>query len=107
MQGSPEELEVLSASLRQAVEPLSGKEKGKLAAGYAGKYGDAHRAPWDELVSLVRLVHREAAKSQESFVKHGPHLSNNLAYEDQERIAGEIVDHLETAGKLGSGTMLT
>src|SRR5437879_3958211 len=67
-QGSPEELEVLSASLRQAVEPLSGKEKWKLAAVYAGKYGDAHREPWDQLVSFVHLVHREAAKSQDSFV---------------------------------------
>src|SRR5881296_151041 len=107
MQGSPEELEVLSASLRQAVEPLSGKEKWKLAAVYAGKYGDAHRVPWDQLVSFVRLVHREAAKSQESFVKHGPHLSDNLSYEDQERIAGEIFAHLDNGGKLGSVTLLT
>ena len=106
-QGSPEELEVLSASLRQAVEPLSGKEKWKLAAVYAGKYGDAHREPWDQLVSFVRLVHREAAKSQESFVKHGPHLSDNLSYEDQERIAGEIFAHLDNGGKLGSVTLLT
>jgi very-short-patch-repair endonuclease/DNA polymerase III delta prime subunit len=106
-QGSPEELEVLSASLRQAVEPLSGREKWKLAAVYAGKYGDAHREPWDQLVSFIRLVHREAAKSQESFVKHGPHLSMNMSYEDQERIAGEIVAHLNNGGKLGSVTLLT
>src|SRR5438046_3113039 len=106
-QGSPEELEVLSASLRQAVEPLSGKEKWKLAAVYAGKYGDAHREPWDQLVSFVRLVHREAAKSQESFVTLGPHLSDNLSYEDQERIAGEIFAHLDNGGKLGSVTLLT
>src|SRR5437773_6965 len=106
-QGSPEELEVLSASLRQAVEPLSGKEKWKLGAVYAGKYGDAHREPCDQLISFIRVVHREAAKSQESFVKHGPHLSNNLAYEDQERIAGEIFAHLDNGGKLGSVTLLT
>ncbi len=107
VQGSPEELDVLSASLRQAVEPLSGKEKWKLAAVYAGKYGDAHREPWDQLVSFIRVVHREAAKSQESFVKHGPHLSNNMSYEDQVRIAGEIVAHLDNGGKLGSVTLLT
>ncbi len=107
VQGSPEELEVLSASLRQAVEPLSGKEKWKLAAVYAGKYGDAHREPWDQLVSFIRLVHREAAKSQESFVKHGPHLSSNISCEDQERIAGEILAHLDNGGRLGSVTLLT
>src|SRR5213080_3383649 len=106
-QGSPEELEVLSASLRQAVEPLSGKEKWKLAAVYAGKYGDAHRQPWDQLVSFVRLVHREAANAQESFVKYGPQLSAEHALEDQERIAGEILGHLENGGKLGSFTLLT
>src|SRR5207244_5034725 len=98
-QGSPDELEALAANLTQAVEPLSGKEKWKLAAVYAAKYGDAHRQPWDQLVSFVRLVHREAAKSQESFVKHGPHLSDNLSYEDQERIAGEIFAHLDNGGK--------
>src|SRR5204863_3895325 len=103
--GSSHDLESLASSMTHAVEPLSGKEKWKLAAVYAGKYGDAHRQPWDQLVSFVRLVHREVAKSQESFVKHGPHLSNNLAYEDQERTAGEILAHLENGGKLGSVTL--
>lgn len=51
---SPEEIEGLAAALTQAVEPLSGREKWKLAAVYAGKYGDVHRQPWDQLVALVR-----------------------------------------------------
>src|SRR5260370_32230640 len=58
-QGSPDELESLAPSLTQAVDPLSGKDKWKLAAVYAGKYGDAHRQPWDQLVGFVRRVHRE------------------------------------------------
>src|SRR5713101_2758467 len=106
-QGSPDELQVLAANLTQAVEPLSGKEKWKLAAVYAGKYGDAHRQPWDQLVSSVRLVHREAANAQESFLKYGPQLSREFPLEDQERIAGEILAHLEGGGKLGSFTLLT
>jgi very-short-patch-repair endonuclease len=106
-QGSPDELESLAASLTQAVEPLSGKDKWKLAAVYAGKYGDAHRQPWDQLVSFVRLVHREAANAQESFLKYGPQLSREHSIEDQERIAGEILAHLEDGGKLGSFTLLT
>jgi very-short-patch-repair endonuclease len=106
-QGSPDEFESLAANLTQAVEPLSGEDKWKLAAVYAGKYGDAHRQPWDQLVSFVRLVHREAANARESFVKYGPELSHELPFEDQERIAGEILAHLEHGGKLGSFALLT
>jgi len=106
-QGSPDELESLAANLTQAVDPLSGKEKWKLAAVYAGKYGDAHRQPWDQLVGFVRRVHREAATAQESFLKFGPQLSHEHPLEDQERLAGEILVHLENGGKLGSFALLT
>jgi len=106
-EGSPEELEALAASLTQAVEPLTGNEKWKLEAVYAGKYGGAHRKPWDQLVEFVQAVHREAANGQESFVKYGPDIPGNPPYEDQERIAGEILAHLETGGKLGSFTLFT
>src|SRR6266403_1019905 len=106
-QGAPDELESLAASLTQAVDPLSGKDKWKLAAVYAGKYGEAHRQPWDQLVGFIRRVHREAANAQESFLKFGPQLSNEHPLEDQERIAGEILIHLEGGGKLGSFALLT
>src|SRR5438552_2074022 len=106
-QNSPEEIEGLAAALAQAVEPLSGKDKWKLAAVYAGKYGDVHRQPWDQLLSFVRLVHREAANAQESFVKYGPEASEGSAVKEQERIAGEILVHLEDGGKLGSLTLFT
>jgi very-short-patch-repair endonuclease len=107
VQNSPEQIEGLSAALVQAAEPLSGKDKWKLAAVYAGKYGDVHRQPWDQLINLVRLVHREAANAQESFVKYGPEVSDVSAVKEQERIAGEIVTHLEDGGKLGSITLFT
>lgn len=106
-QSSPEEIEGLSATLVQAVEPLSGKDKWKLAAVYAGKYGDVHRQPWDQLVSFVRLVHREAANAQELFVKYGPEAVSSSAVKEQERIAGEILAHFEEGGKLGSITLFT
>jgi very-short-patch-repair endonuclease len=106
-QSSPQEIEGLTAALAQAVEPLSGKDKWKLAAVYAGKYGDVHRQPWDQLVSFVRLVHREAANAQESFVKYGPQGSDGSAPKEQERVAGEIFAHLEEGGKLGSLTLFT
>src|SRR5467141_1626168 len=106
-QSSPGEIEGLAAALVQAVEPLSGKDKWKLAAVYAGRYGDVHRQPWDQLISFVRLVHREAANAQESFVKYGPEVPDNSAAKELERIAGEILAHLEDGGKLGSFTLFT
>src|SRR5712692_6314911 len=105
-QSSPGEIEGLAAALIQAVEPLSGKDKWKLAAVYAGRYGDVHRQPWDQLIGFVRLVHREAANAQESFVKYGPE-SENSALKEQERIASEILAHLEGGGKLGAFTLFT
>jgi very-short-patch-repair endonuclease len=106
-QSSPGEIEELTTTLMQAVEPLSGKDKWKLAAVYAGRYSDVHRQPWDQLISLVRLVHREAANAQESFVKYGPEASGNSAVKEQEKIAGEILAHLEDGGKLGSIILFT
>jgi len=106
-QSSPEEIEGLASALAQAVEPLSGKDKWKLAAVYAGRYGDLHRQPWDQLISFVRLVHREAANAQEPFVKYGPEASYDSGPKEQERIAGEILAHFEGGGKLGSFTLFT
>src|SRR5712672_689967 len=106
-QSTPVEIETLAAALVHAVEPLSGKDKWKLSAVYAGRYGDVHRQPWDQLISFVRLVHREAANAKESFVKYGPEASENSADQEQERIAGEILAHLEGGGKLGTFTLFT
>jgi very-short-patch-repair endonuclease len=106
-QGTPEEFQALIANLTQAVEPLSGNEKWKLAAVYAGKYGGAHREPWEQLVSLVRKVHQEAANAQETLVKYGPQLPGPSDLEEQLRVAGEILGHLEQGGKLGSFVLLT
>ena len=105
--GSAEEIQTLAADLVQAVEPLSGNDKWKLAAVYSGKYGGAHRAPWDALAQFVRQVHRDAAQAQESFLTFGPQVPDDPAPEDQERVAGEILAHLENGGKLGSITLLT
>ena len=105
-QSSPEEIEALARALVQAVEPLSGKDQWKLAAVYAGKYGDVHRQPWDQLISFVRLVHREAANAKESLFKYGPE-SEAGAVKEQERVASEILAHLEGGGKLGTFTLFT
>ncbi|HET7149883.1 MAG TPA: AAA domain-containing protein [Candidatus Acidoferrum sp.] len=106
-QGTPEELRALTTNLAQAVEPLTGNEKWKLAAVYAGKYGGAHRQPWEQLVALIRTLHREAANAQELLVKYGPELPNDADPEEMSRVACEILAHFEQNGKLGSFTLLT
>jgi very-short-patch-repair endonuclease len=106
-QSSPREMEKLAATVAQGVEPLSGRDKWKLAAVYAGRYGGVHRHPWEQLISSVRQAHQEAANAQESFVKYGPESSDNTAAKEQERIASEILAHLEGGGKLGSFSLFT
>ena len=106
-EGSPDELQAASVNLTRAVAPLSGTDKWKLAAVYSGKYGGVHREPWDRLINFVRHVHRDAANSRESFLKYGPEPSSQLPLEEQERIAGEILAHLEDGGKLGSIALFT
>ena len=105
--GATDEFEALIANLTQAVDPLSGNDKWKLAAVYAGKYGGAHREPWEQLVTLVRKVHEEAANAQETLVKYGPQLPESADPEELQRIATEILGHLEQGGKLGSFALLT
>jgi len=107
LQTSPNDIEALTAALVQAVEPLSGKDKWKLASVYAGRYGGLHRQPWDQLIRFVQIVHREAANARESFLKYGPEVSDYLAVKEQERIAGEILLHLEGGGKLSSFSLFT
>jgi very-short-patch-repair endonuclease len=100
------QIESLAVRLLQAVEPFSGRlsdeNQWKLAAVYAGRYGGAHRQPWEQLVSMVRQVHREAADAQEMLLKHDPVASESIGLKEQEQIAAEIEAHLELGGKLGS-----
>ena len=105
--GTTDEFDALIANLTQAIDPFSGNDKWKLAAVYAGKYGGAHREPWEQLVTLIRKVHEEAANAQETLVKYGPQLPEAADPEELQRIATEILGHLEQGGKLGSFALLT
>ena len=100
-------VEALTAKLASAVEPLLGKEKWKLDAVYAGKYGGAHRHPWDQLLHSIRTVHTEAARVQEILLKLAPEPALTHTLEDQERIATEILAHFEQDGGPGFFTFLT
>lgn len=102
VRGTEKQIEDLATRLVTAVEPLSGKEKWKLAAVYAGKYGGIHRQPWEQLVAFIQFVHREAADSQETLLEYGPALAEAIELEPQQQIADEILEHLEMGGQLGA-----
>lgn len=58
---SPEALSAIANRLERAVEPLSGDNRWKLAAVYAGRNGGPHRDPWDSLVSQIERADVEIA----------------------------------------------
>ncbi|HKD45717.1 MAG TPA: AAA domain-containing protein [Candidatus Angelobacter sp.] len=96
------QIENLQERLVAAVEPLSAKEQLKMAVVYAGMYGGIRRQPWEQLIDAIKLVHSEAANCQEAILKYGPVLPENAPLEENEQIAGEILQHLELGGKLNS-----
>jgi very-short-patch-repair endonuclease len=103
----PMRIETLTAKLVSSVEPLIGKEKWKLDAVHAGKYGGAHRHPWDQLLGSIRLLHAEAAKAQETLLRLAPQPALTHSLEQQERLATEILAHFEQVGEPGFFTFLT
>jgi len=72
------EVETLGRALVQAVEPLSGKDKWN-RRGLRRQVRRCAPAAWDQLISFVRLVHREAAKHQRIIVSTAPRLLENSA----------------------------
>jgi len=59
--------------------PFRGKDTWKLAASYAGSYGEAHREGGIKLVMLRACwVHTVKRHSQESFVKYGPAIAEGM-----------------------------
>jgi very-short-patch-repair endonuclease len=104
---TPESLSAIVTKVQQAIEPLTGRERWKLAAVYAGKNGGPHREPWDNLVAFIERVHLEVAKSQEILYQHSPTLDPSSSFEDQEKTALEIHAHLQQNGNLGFVTLLT
>jgi very-short-patch-repair endonuclease len=104
---TPESLSAIAAAIEKAVEPLTGENRWKLAAVYAGKNGGPHREPWDSLVSQIEKTHVEIAKSQELLLRYSTIVSTELPLEEQERITLEIHAHLREGNNLSFFTLLT
>ena len=103
---SPEELELLADNLLKAIEPVKGREPWKLAAVAAGRSGGPHREPWEQLLSMIETLHREAAHAQETMLHYAPTLSDQMPLVEQAQIVDEILKHLESGGSLGLFVLL-
>jgi len=83
-----------------------GKRKVETGGGLRGKYeartGSRGTNWWNLSVGSPCQMRRTGRNRSSNY---GPELPNNPGYEEQERIAGEILAHLETGGKLGSFTL--
>jgi very-short-patch-repair endonuclease len=103
---TPESLSDLAAKLERAVEPLSGKDRWKLAAVHAGSSGP-YREPWDNLVSQIERADAEIAKSQETLLRYSVEIGSDLDLNEQERIALEIHAYLLEGNTLNFLSYLT
>jgi very-short-patch-repair endonuclease len=100
------DLELLVGRLEPAVAPIGKNELWRLEVIAAGQHGGSHREPWDSLLTLIEDVNREAAEAQETLLRYGPSLSNEMTVDEAHRIAGEIVRHLKGGRSLGGVTLL-
>ncbi|MBI4488949.1 MAG: hypothetical protein HY694_07670 [Deltaproteobacteria bacterium] len=101
-----EDLERLSERVWKAANFIDPGEQWKLAALSAGWAGQGSREPWDNLISKIEEVCREAAAIQEALLQFAPVLSNTFPLDEQKSVAEEILNHLQSGGKLNSLTLL-
>lgn len=95
-----ERLESITEEIRTAVSPINKGDSWKLAVITAGRSGEKARAIWDNLLSMVAAACEETEAAQETLLRHGPKLSDDLSLEKQEEIIDEMLPHLEHRGKV-------
>ncbi len=101
-----EDLERLMGRLEQAVAAIGKGEAWRLEVIAAGQRGGSHRVHWDSLLALIAVVDREAAEAQETLLRYGPSLSDEIELGEAERISAEILGHLKSGRSLGPLTLL-
>jgi hypothetical protein len=101
-----DELEGVMDRLQQAVGVIGRGEAWRLEVVAAGQRGGPHRVPWDNLITLIDEVGREAAGAQETLLRYGPTLSNEIPIEEAERATAEILRHLKNGSSLNAVTLL-
>jgi very-short-patch-repair endonuclease len=97
---SPEGLRALLASVGSAFSCFQSCEPWRLAALDAGRLGDEHRAVWEELLTEIQTVFRQASRAKQTILRHGPLLDDGLEPQVACSLIDEIVAHLEQGGAL-------
>ena len=65
----------------------------------AGLHGAVSKAVWDRLIELIRLAIDAQARCVMT-MEHQPKLAMEMALASQQKVVGEILDHLASGGKI-------
>jgi very-short-patch-repair endonuclease/DNA polymerase III delta prime subunit len=101
------DLDSLQRRMILAVETLDGSEQWRLAAIEAGRDGEPHRKPWDDLLADIEDVYLAASNAHGSLVQHGPRLPDGMLLEVAEEVLDDIIRHLGAGRGLGWLTLTT
>lgn len=96
----PEHLSALLDKATSAVSLIDDKNIWALECIESGRKGGSHREPWDNLVGLISKCQEEIAKRNEKILSLGPKVELSKPIKDLIRICSEIIQHLESGGKL-------
>ena len=110
-QGDPtinsEDLKSLSERFLKAVEILNTGDQWRLDALEAGLDGNIARDAWENLISQVEHVLRQALEAKELLLELGPTLPTDMSIEEIEKVLAEILDYFEQSTKLTSFKLWT
>ncbi len=94
-------LQQLLARMAQCVEPLADESSWQMAVIAAGRAGDIHRLPWENLAKLIREVGRKAAEVEEARLRWDPEPCSGMASEEQLEVLDGLTAHAERKGHVG------
>ncbi|TGE31415.1 AAA domain-containing protein [Desulfosporosinus sp. Sb-LF] len=101
------DLEYLSERLLKAVEVLNTRDQWRLDTLEAGMDGGVARDAWQNLITQVEQVSRQALEAKELLLEWGPTLPTDMSLEEEEKILAEILDFLKQSTKLTSFKLWT
>ncbi|MFA4916944.1 MAG: AAA domain-containing protein, partial [Syntrophales bacterium] len=93
-------LENLNGKIRDAISIITDDDSWRLAAISAGRLGGQNLEPWNNILLLLDKVCKQAAVFQEAQFRHAPVIHNDMAFDEQQAITDEIIQHLKKSGSL-------
>jgi very-short-patch-repair endonuclease len=99
-------LDELAKEAKEIGKELLEAEDWELAAVDSGTKGKAYYEPWNNLIKLLGDIEELKANSQELFILHRPRLAENISFEEQERLAIELVEEASRRGSIGGLSLI-